>query len=293
MQHRNPDYHLIRLDTPPRIYYVTFRNHEHLQRKYLRTEDFMMELSFQQEGTIYEVYDGNTQAYTQHSVRTTLFNAEREIYTDSPATSSFSLVFRLDNPPLPLSDTDVARWSSSSEHAIIPTHVTNPAVCERIGILLKAAHRLVVNNDPICHLKLRTIFHECLTILSEQAISHAERRLQHTSRIQSPYTRKALEYIEKNLGSSFAITDVVRFVGISYEHLHRCFRRDMNMTITEYTNRARIHRVEHYIIADNMTLADAGKLAGIQDVKYLSRLFHRYVGISAAEYRRIYGGRGK
>ncbi len=294
MDHLPPTYHLIRVDAPPRIYFVSFRAAERYQEQYTGRDTPTFEIIFQQEGTVCEKRNGREVLYAPGSVRTMLLNRDAELYSKEPAGCAFfNIEFRLDHPPLPLSEEDISAWSDSPDHAILPEYITDTAICERIGALLKSAHRLVVNHDRFAHLKLRTILHECLTILSEQAIVQAERHIRHTTLVQSPYTKKALEFIGRNISTSFAVTDITKFVGISYEHLHRCFRRDMNMTITEYVNRTRIHRVEHYIVADNMTLAEAGRLVGIHDVKYLSRLFRRFVGVSAAEYRRLYGGRAK
>jgi len=293
MENINRSYHLIRLDTPVRLYIVSFKAVEHYHEVYVRRETPTFEVVFQQEGTVWEQRNETEIAYPPGSVRIMLINHDTVLYTkESEGCAFFRIEFRLDQPPLPLNDEDVAAWSISPDHAILPDCVTEPAVCERIGYLLKSAQRIVANHDRFAHLKLRTILHECLAVLSEHAVSAAQNHLQNINRFQSPYTKKALEFIEKNLSCSFTAADIHNYVGISYEHLHRCFRRDMNMTITEYVNRARIHRVEHFIVSSNMTLAEAGALVGIRDVKYLSRLFHRFVGVSAAEYRRLYGGRG-
>ena len=65
----------------------------------------------------------------------------------------------------------------------------------------------------------------------------------------------------------------------------------MDMSIVEYWNRSRIHKVEQLITVGGMTLIEAGDAVGIGDVKYLSRLFHRYTGMTAQEFRHIYHSR--
>jgi len=39
---------------------------------------------------------------------------------------------------------------------------------------------------------------------------------------------------------------------------------------------------------ESMNLADAGAAVGIPDTKYLSRLFHRYTGMTVPEFRHIF-----
>ena len=136
-------------------------------------------------------------------------------------------------------------------------------------------------------LKLRTILYEVLAILTEQAVLQARDLLQNTSRSISPYTEKAREYLDENLSRKVPVTEVADYVGISYDHMNRVFRQDMDMTLLEYANRARIRLVEQYITGDGLTLEEAGDKVGIHDVKYLRRLFRRYTGMTIMEYRRV------
>lgn len=289
MEQSSPLYYLIRLDPPPRIHVVGRKRASHLRGLKMGLEPPYMEISFLQEGAVREWRNGEEITHGEGAVLTRFIGAaEQDRIIGTPAVSFFVLQFRLDDPPLPLTDEEVDPWSSSADHAIVPRSVDNPAAREQIGTLLKSASRLVRTRDPVCHLKLRSILHECLAILSEEAAVQAWEQTRHTAQVCSPYTKKAQEYIYDNLSRQLTVAEVVAHVGISYEHLHRCFRRDMNMTLTEYMNRARIRQVEHCITAEGLTMKEAGKRVGIRDDKYLSRLFHRYVGISASQYRRFY-----
>ena len=61
----------------------------------------------------------------------------------------------------------------------------------------------------------------------------------------------------------------------------------MGMTLVEYSNCAKVQRVRELITSRNISLTDAGLAVGIDDVKYLSRLFKKYSGVTSAEYREL------
>ena len=247
-----------------------------------------MEIIFLQEGSVSEQRGGKEVTYREGAVYTQLLNRSFEQYSADPVVQDFCMAFNLGEAPRPMYEEAVANWVNTVHYAILPEYITDHAACERIGNLLKTGNKLIIYKDMIRSLKLRTIMYECFSILTEQAVLQAQERLQRISRMQSHYTKKAKEYLDGNLHRRVQVSEVADYVGISYDHLNRVFRQDLNMTMLEYLNRAKVRRVEQYITEDGLTMEQAGERVGIQDTKYLSRQFHRYTGISAAEYRRIY-----
>ena len=59
------------------------------------------------------------------------------------------------------------------------------------------------------------------------------------------------------------------------------------MTLMEYVNDQRIMKVREMLAASDISSAKAGEAVGIQDPKYLSRLFRRYTGMTITEYRNL------
>lgn len=283
-----PPYYLIRLDPPPRLIDAIHNRKEGFCWQFTPRPTLRMEITFLQEGSITEYRDGHDVTYEQGTVHTRLLNRSFEVCSRDPVLQEFYMAFTVAEPPRPIYEEDAAAWVNTVHCAIMPEYITNHAACERIGNLLKTAHKLIICKDMVRSLKLRTILYECLSILTEQAVIQAQERVQRISKAQNAYTQKAKNYLEANLSRKVQVGEVAAHVGISYDHLNRVFRQDMNMTLLEYANRARIRRVEQLITVEGLPLEAAGEQVGIQDTKYLSRLFHRYTGISAAEYRRSY-----
>ncbi len=283
-----PPYYLIRLDPPPQRLDAPQNRKEGYHRQYQPADVPRMEITFLQEGSVSEKRGGKEITYGEGTVYTQLLNRSFEQYSRAPVVQEFFMAFNLAEAPRPLYEEEVANWTNTVHCAILPEYITDHAACERIGNLLKTANKLIIYKDMIRSLKLRTIMYECFSILTEQAVLQAQERLKRISRLQSPYTKKAKIYLDFNLHRRVQVAEVADYVGISYDHLNRVFRQDLNMTMLEYLNRAKVRRVEQYITVDGMSMEAAGEQVGIQDTKYLSRLFHRYTGVSAAEYRRIY-----
>ena len=60
------------------------------------------------------------------------------------------------------------------------------------------------------------------------------------------------------------------------------------MTLVEYIHRSKLQQVVHLLIDAELTLAEAAESVGIASTKYLSRLFRRYMGMSATEYKKMH-----
>lgn len=120
-----------------------------------------------------------------------------------------------------------------------------------------------------------------MTALSERSI--------HTD---NPICRRAKEIIDETYcgdGDLFeagrlSMSELAERLSVSYGYLSRIFKAEENLTLTDYINRKRLERVREILCISDMTLQKAGKCAGFEDVKYLSRLFRYTYGITAREY---------
>ena len=186
---------------------------------------------------------------------------------------------------------EVANWTQEPHYAIFPESMDDPADCERVGSLLKYAVKIYKQDSPSRMLRIQAILCECLGILTDQAIQQARKYLELTETPQSAITKQTCTYISKNLSTNCTMDELAQALKTNYDQLCRIFRRDMGMSIVEYWNRCRIHEVEHMITVGGMSLSQAGAAVGIEDSKYLSRLFRRYTGLSPREFRTIYKGR--
>lgn len=94
--------------------------------------------------------------------------------------------------------------------------------------------------------------------------------------------RRAVDYIEANLGACVTLADIVRVAGVSARALFRRFRNDLGVSPMVYVRNARFARVR-----DALSRARAEER--IVDIAALWGFDH--MGRFAVEYRRRFGER--
>ena len=289
-------YYLIRLNPPPRKLFARKSTKENYRWHYSDSCDanisrpLRCEIIYLKEGSISELRQGQEITWPQSSVRTHVFNRSCDHYSHDPVTTECFLEFILSEPPVPLTAEEVSRWKNITHFAIIPEHITHRDSCTRIGTLIQTAFKLVQltmddSGAMARSMRLRAIMYECLAILTEQAVLQAQRQQRRTELSAHPYTEKARDFIQAHLQDLPSVEIIAKHVGVSYGHLTRVFRNDLHMSLLEYANRSRVQVAARYINEEGLTMREAGSRVGISDEKDLSRLFRRYMGVSAAEFR--------
>lgn len=249
------------------------------------------EIVYIQEGSLKESRPEGDLVYSQGSVRTILQNRYFREFSPDPIYHEYVLRFFFYRPYEQISVEEVANWTPEPYVAIIPEYIDNPIACEQLSKILKNAVKIYKNKDFSRLLRMQGALCECLGILTQHAVLQAQQYLQQKESRRSPITDRACDYIRKHLADKCTMEDLAAAIGVTYDYLFRVFHRDMDMTLVEYWNRSRIHKVEQLITVEGMTMIQAGDAVGIGDVKYLSRLFRRYTGMTSQEFRHIYHGR--
>ena len=286
-----PEYYRVSLDTPPSVLAAFNNRKSNYSVFYVPREDYTVcEINYIQEGSVSEMRPGGEYTYLQGTVHTMVHNHSYQQYSKDPVLHEFLLTFRSFIPPEPMTKEEAAAWQTRDNEAILPNCITDLVVCEQISNLIKSVVN-VYNSDQITwELKMRTVLYRCLAILTEQAVLQAKHQLAQESG-KNPGTIRACEYIRTHLHEQMSVREVAAAAGVNYNHFKRVFARDMNMSMVEYINRTRIHRVEQLITVGGMNLTQASAAVGIRDPDYLSRLFLRYVGMNVQSFRRIYRNR--
>jgi YesN/AraC family two-component response regulator len=99
------------------------------------------------------------------------------------------------------------------------------------------------------------------------------------------YCRKARQYISSHLDRHMAVADIASHLNVSAGYLSTIFKGVTGQTIVEYINRMKLNYIKELIVNKKMTLKEAGEHVGILDENYLSRLFRKYVGVNAREFK--------
>jgi AraC family transcriptional regulator len=98
--------------------------------------------------------------------------------------------------------------------------------------------------------------------------------------------KRALAYIEANLGSKIAIGAVADFVALSKSHFARAFKQSLGSSPMSYVATRRVERAKLMMTSSRERLSDIALACGFADQSHLNRYFRRIVGISPGIWRR-------
>ena len=287
-----PPYYLVRLNPTPSNVVARSNRKDNYRWEYQSSRfSTRCEITFLQEGSLSETREDGEHTYGQGTVMTFVEDRFFSMYSKDPVYMEYFLSFLAALPPEPMTEEQVAGWTSTANEAILPEHVTDPAVCRQVAAIIKSVIGVAESERIARGLKMRTAMYDCLTLLTEYAVLQARQRLEHREKLRSRCTLKAMDYVREHLAEKLTVEEVAAAAGVKYGLLKKKFRQEMNMSLVEYINQARIRQVEKLITVQGMKLEEAGSLVGISDPDYLSRLFRQCTGITVREYRRAYAER--
>ena len=99
--------------------------------------------------------------------------------------------------------------------------------------------------------------------------------------------RRAVAYIEANLGSKLAIGEMAGLVALSKSHFSRAFKQTLGSCPMAYVAVRRVERAKLMMGSTEQRLTDIALACGFADQSHLNRCFHRIVGVSPGLWRRM------
>jgi AraC family transcriptional regulator len=99
--------------------------------------------------------------------------------------------------------------------------------------------------------------------------------------------KRALEYIESNLGAKMAIEEMADVVALSKSHFSRAFKCSLGSSPMAYVGARRVERAKLMMTSTRERLTDIALACGFADQSHLNRNFRRLVGMSPGLWRRM------
>lgn len=147
-------------------------------------------------------------------------------------------------------------------------------------------------SDYTRELRCTGLLIEFMGIMTKNSVKLASAELcERRSYSNELYANHAAMYVSKHIGEKIYVEDISKELGISYGYLSKIFKDEMGMSLVDYINTIKIERIKELLLNRDVSFEDAGASVGINDVKYLSRIFKKYTGITSGEYRRQYSDR--
>ena len=99
---------------------------------------------------------------------------------------------------------------------------------------------------------------------------------------------KAINYINSNLENNLSVSEIANQLYVSPTYLSRAFKKETGFSIIEYINKLKIKHATFLLRDTALPIQDIGRIIGINDVNYFSRLFKRYMSQTPTQYRKIF-----
>lgn len=107
----------------------------------------------------------------------------------------------------------------------------------------------------------------------------------HSLRGYSQIIRDVLNYIDFHIREPLSLKLIAEQVNISPNYLSSQFKKETGKTLTDYINEKRIHDSLILLATTELPIQEIAARVGIYDENYYARLFKKYQGQTAKQYR--------
>ena len=106
-----------------------------------------------------------------------------------------------------------------------------------------------------------------------------------TAATQGQLTKKAMEYIAENIADDLSLEQIADHLHISASHLSRTFKKNADISLTDYINQIRIGKAKELLRTTDIYIYAISEMVGYRDATYFSSIFKKLTGVSPSEYR--------
>jgi len=103
---------------------------------------------------------------------------------------------------------------------------------------------------------------------------------------QDPEVAFAMRYIKEHACDPIAPADVLKVTGMSNTTAYRKFMKALGRSIHSEIHRIQMERVKEFLTSTNLNVTEAGRQAGFENIRYLTKVFRDATGMTPTEYRR-------
>ncbi|MBD7895600.1 AraC family transcriptional regulator [Limosilactobacillus sp. Sa3CUN2] len=101
---------------------------------------------------------------------------------------------------------------------------------------------------------------------------------------QNDYVKQAIQYISQHL-ETVSVDQLARVTNINRSYLSDLFKRELDLTPSEYIRNFRITKARHLLESSNISIDQVAEQCGYELTNTFTRLFKRAYGISPRKYR--------
>ena len=97
-------------------------------------------------------------------------------------------------------------------------------------------------------------------------------------------------YVEKHLQDDLHLEEIARHFFYSPNYLNSRFKKETNLTISEYITRRKIAEAKRRLLQTREPVAEIAAQVGYEHVSYFNFVFKKMEGMTPREFRQLHGG---
>lgn len=103
-----------------------------------------------------------------------------------------------------------------------------------------------------------------------------------------PQIAQAAGWIERHPAERLDVNELARKAGWSHEHFTRTFQRHVGLSPKQYMMKRRMEHAAQLLLQSHDPVRSIAREVGVADEYYFYRLFRRWIGMTATQYRSKY-----
>ncbi len=136
----------------------------------------------------------------------------------------------------------------------------------------------------------RPRFEELISLLLRNIFILISRNLIKANRADNSLENEvelAMHYFRENYRSEINVEDYALSRGMSASNFYRVFKQISGSTPLQFILKLRLSNAQNLLENSNLTIAEISNDVGYENPLYFSRLFHKHIGVSPSEYRKM------
>jgi two-component system response regulator YesN len=110
-----------------------------------------------------------------------------------------------------------------------------------------------------------------------------------TEKQKGVHLRKAIEYIQDHYMDDLSLSTVAESVYVSEYYLSHLFRKEMNLTFSDYAANVRIDKAREFLrVEPSARIQEIAVKTGFNDPNYFAKIFKKHTGASPREYQALF-----
>jgi len=100
----------------------------------------------------------------------------------------------------------------------------------------------------------------------------------------SKIIRKTIDYINLNFDNPLSLSLIADNININSSHLSRQFKKETNMTVTEFINKRRVQEAKFLIDENNNSITEIALMVGYENHNYFCKVFKQITSLTPKDY---------